>query len=604
MDAGRIFHYWACLVLCLQLSLYVQGNSVQPYIQASLCTNGDAGGFCFCIPGYTHIAGTQRCRINCAKFKTESSCPDVSVCEYSEPNVTCVCPEGQVIVSNNCVDKCTTCSQFASCIKTTGTLQPNCTCRDGYTGNGTHCTAIARPTPPYKNPISCGSLPDFGGAQASQDCCDTDYEYNSTSGQCQRVCAKFNCTANAECEYGQHAIRCVCSNGYVNDSNAECVTKDPCASRPCSPLANCTASASGTAHTCTCKPGYHGNGTHCSDDDECSNGANTCHGKAECRNMDGSFVCLCRAGYSGDGITSCDDINECGQADTCHDHSTCNNTEGSYSCSCNAGFTGNSTGCSDTDECTSGSHNCTAPMSNCTNTIGGYTCDCDAGFTESDNGKCENVNECFQAIQVCSAKEMCSDTIGSYVCQCPAGYTRGGNGECENINECSIVCIDTIGSYECQCPAGYTLGGNGECENVNECSIVCNDTIGSYECQCPAGYTLGGNGECENVNECSIGMFVCPSAAVCIDTIGSYECQCPAGYTLGGNGECENINECSIEVCNDTIGSYECQCPTGFTRGGNGECENVNECFEGLSEATVNARISMNALLLYTCVLG
>ena len=39
------------------------------------------------------------------------------------------------------------------------------------------------------------------------------------------------------------------------------------------------------------------------DDNECTDGSQTCDGNATCTNTPGSFMCACNSGYSGDGYT-------------------------------------------------------------------------------------------------------------------------------------------------------------------------------------------------------------------------------------------------------------------------------------------------------------
>ena len=59
----------------------------------------------------------------------------------------------------------------------------------------------------------------------------------------------------------------------------------------------------------TCEPGWHG--ALCdSDINECAHDPNPCDVNAACINTDGSFQCACDAGYQGDG-TSCTNMDEC-----------------------------------------------------------------------------------------------------------------------------------------------------------------------------------------------------------------------------------------------------------------------------------------------------
>lgn len=89
-------------------------------------------------------------------------------------------------------------------------------------------------------------------------------------------------------------------SGVVSDAGVI----DPC--QRCSPDALCLGGS------CTCKPGYSGNGFACADVDECQ-GASVCAPNAVCTNTPGSYTCACGSGFTGDGVT-CTPV-DCGACD-------------------------------------------------------------------------------------------------------------------------------------------------------------------------------------------------------------------------------------------------------------------------------------------------
>ncbi|XP_020636619.3 cartilage oligomeric matrix protein isoform X1 [Pogona vitticeps] len=122
---------------------------------------------------------------------------------------------------------------------------------------------------------------------------------------------------------------------------------------PCFPGVTCTDTPTG--FRCgACPLGYTGNGTHCTDINECT--ANPCFPRVQCVNTAPGFRCdPCPPGYTGPGHEGvglafarahkqvCSDINECesGRGTTCVPNSICINTRGSYKCgACKPGFTG------------------------------------------------------------------------------------------------------------------------------------------------------------------------------------------------------------------------------------------------------------------------
>lgn len=128
-----------------------------------------------------------------------------------------------------------------------------------------------------------------------------------------------DCQANGQCD----GSTCVCKAGYQQDGRISCVDVDECTkhTHDCHPDALCDNMMG--SFTCTCRVGYQGPGTNCSDVDECTDGGpdcvnsgHCCHANASCANAIGSFVCTCKNGFSGDGLHIC--IGKCPlQSDSC-----------------------------------------------------------------------------------------------------------------------------------------------------------------------------------------------------------------------------------------------------------------------------------------------
>ncbi|KAM7439506.1 hypothetical protein ABFA07_011168 [Porites harrisoni] len=116
--------------------------------------------------------------------------------------------------------------------------------------------------------------------------------------------------------------------------------------------------------------------------DECTTGLHNCHYDAYCTNTKLSFTCTCKPGYTGDGV-NCADINECNiEQHNCNvTISVCHNTIGSFGCACRKGYYENGEDkCTDRNECEAGKHNCHVNAS-CKNTAGSFECTCKPGYT-------------------------------------------------------------------------------------------------------------------------------------------------------------------------------------------------------------------------------
>lgn len=122
-----------------------------------------------------------------------------------------------------------------------------------------------------------------------------------------------------------------CGDGHDCHSNATCINMR-------------------TSYTCSCNPGYYGDGKNCIDINECleegGKRGHFCRYNSKCVNTIGSYYCECLPGYIHKDAYHCIDYNECQfNNNTCHRNAKCINLQGSYRCKCLPGYQGDGTNC-------------------------------------------------------------------------------------------------------------------------------------------------------------------------------------------------------------------------------------------------------------------
>ncbi|XP_078351565.1 uncharacterized protein LOC144636272 isoform X1 [Oculina patagonica] len=407
-----------------------------------------------------------------------------------------------------------------------------------------------------------------------------------------------NCSENAMCNNNKGGFSCSCKPGFSGDG-INCADIDECAKKTenCSENAMCNNNKGG--FSCSCKPGFSGDGINCADIDECAKKTENCSENAMCNNNKGGFSCSCKPGFSGDGI-NCADIDECAKkTDNCSENAMCNNNKGGFSCSCKPGFSGDGIKCADIDECAKKTDNC-SENAMCINNKRGFSCSCKPGFS-GDGINCADIDKCTKKTDNCSENAMCNNTKGSFNCSCKPGFSGDGIN-CADIDECSrktdncsenAVCNNTKGSFNCSCKSGFS-GDGINCADIDECTkktdncsgnAVCNNTKGSFSCSCKPGFS-GDGINCTDTDECTKKTDNCSENAVCNNTKGSFNCSCKPGFS-GDGINCADIDECAKKtdncsenaMCNNNKGAFSCSCKPGFSGDGI-NCAAVKSCKE------------------------
>ena len=415
------------------------------------------------------------------------------------------------------------------------------------------------------------------------DCTDATIPVCNDQGGCSNPCDITDCDTNETCILDDSfAPICDCSEGYFRSATSLCILDDtcvnnadceedvplcdtsvcvsPCALASCAPQAEC--SAVGLVATCTCGPGYEGNGQVCSDIDGCA--AAPCAANVNCFDVPApstGYTCgTCPEGFVGDGETCEPDLNDDCANNPCLNGGVCTDTGVlSYGCDCTGtGYEGDICQ-NDFDECLTNNGGCgSALYTSCTNNAGAAPTCTDIDECETNNGGCGNANytTCANnngAEPTCEDIDECATDNGG--CG-DATYTTCGNNigaepTCTDINEC-----DT-NNGGCGSAAYVTCSNNlnsaPSCSDINECESNNGGCGNAVYTSC--GNNYGAAPTCTDINECDTNNGGCE--VTCNDQIGGPPtCSCGFGEILDTDGvscvECVSDSDCvgSEPVCN------------------------------------------------------
>ncbi len=379
---------------------------------------------------------------------------------------------------------------------------------------------------------------------------------------------------------------------------------DPCLSNHggCDPLVMCTSN--GTSVSCDpCPAGYddtNGDGTLCTDIDECALQTFDCKTNSTCMNTAGSYDCPCDVGFHGDGHQQCLPNVLCdATGSNCAALASCMDVSGTQYCVCGSGYEGDGASCTDIDECASNNGGCgSATYYSCTNNTGAPPTCADIKECATNNGGCGNPSyitcgENVGAAPTCSDIKECATNNGG--CGNPSYITCGENvgapPTCSDIKECAtnnggcgnpsyITCGENVGAPPTCSDIKECATNNGGCGNPSY--ITCGENVGAPPTCSDIKECATNNGGCGNPSYITCGENVgapptCSDIKECATNNGG--CGNPSYITCGENvgapPTCSDIKECATNnggcgnpayvTCGENVGAA----PT---------CSDINEC--------------------------
>jgi cysteine-rich repeat protein len=317
----------------------------------------------------------------------------------------------------------------------------------------------------------------------------------------------------------------------------------------------------GCSATCTLETGFDCTGapTLCTDIDECAATPSGCDLAADCTNTVGAFTCTCKPGYVGDGkvctpkedcgAVACDDSNPCTD-DTCDKATGCVHANNPLPCT-------DDNVCTEDDGCSDGA------------CVPGATKSCDDNNVCTTDS-CDPKVGCANApnTEPCDDKDAC--TTGDL---CAAGAcVPGGPTVCDDSNPCTddacdlaTGCTVTVNTAPCDdkdaCTTGDTCalgacvsGGPTVCDDSNPCTDDgCDMAIG---CTVTDNIAVCTDGDaCTTGDICALGACVPGGPTVCTDGNSCTDngCDKDTGCTVTQNTKaCEDGNACTLtDKCTD-----------------------------------------------------
>lgn len=282
---------------------------------AQACATGfecvEADGKWSCEPEEGADAGTKTTSVVNAPAAdcSDDPCDANASCSEREDGVVCECNDG--FVGNG-----TACQRSDCDALTIGNGQVDC---PGGAESGDTCT------------FSCD--PGYTLSGTEERTCQANGSWTGSRASCENVneCADGDddCDANASCTDTSGSFVCECNNGFAGNGTT-CEPTDCDALTLTDGQIDCPDGAE-VGDTClfACDRGYVLDGSdsrQCTDDgtwtgvealcvnvNECQIGTNDCDEHATCVDTPGGFECRCSTGWTGDG-TSCTDLDECSAA--------------------------------------------------------------------------------------------------------------------------------------------------------------------------------------------------------------------------------------------------------------------------------------------------
>jgi hypothetical protein len=272
-----------------------------------------------CTQGDTCVNGTCGTAVACndGNLCTDDSCNPATGCVFTNNHVPCddknACTTNDTCSGGSCVggpppncndgNVCTddSCNPAAGCVHTNNTTPCNdsnaCTTND--TCSGGTCVGGPPPNCDDTNPCTDDSCkPATGCVHTNNTAPCSDGNACTTNDTCAggtcvggplltcndgNLCTDDSCNPATGCVFTNNTAAC-------SDGNP-CTQGDICGAGVCQPGTPC-----GAGYTCDTSSG-------CVDIDECAAGTANCGANATCKNTPGSFTCSCNPGYSGDGHT-------------------------------------------------------------------------------------------------------------------------------------------------------------------------------------------------------------------------------------------------------------------------------------------------------------
>ncbi|XP_060075561.1 cubilin-like [Ylistrum balloti] len=266
------------------------------------CTGASAQELCghgTCINTDRVLPGQPKyhciCEDGWTKSGSDPACnTDVNECDSTQPAVCSVDP-------------------LVPCINVPGTFYCG-QCPTGYSGNGFNCADINE-CATSNGGCSLSPRVDCINTRGSRTCgpCPSGYQGNGETCNWVGVCSTNNggCHPQASCQESPGVLTCTCSPGYVGNGIGPngCVSQGPvtgpCASNPCRNGAACQTN--GNTFVCVCIPGYEG--IQCeTNTNECA--SNPCQNGGTCVDQVNGYSCQCDSAYSGNNCQ--DEQQACG----------------------------------------------------------------------------------------------------------------------------------------------------------------------------------------------------------------------------------------------------------------------------------------------------